>query len=97
MRRSTPIKIGEIWSGFIRENPAIARRLAEARIPEVWRSLVGDGINTLTVSLSVANGILNVTVSSSVARQELFMRRKGLTDAINRELGMHVIRDIVIR
>lgn len=48
MRRSRPMSIGELWSGFVEENPTRMRRLAEARIPDLWPEVVGPGAASLT-------------------------------------------------
>lgn len=97
MRRSRPVRIGELWSGFVDENPLRMRRLCEARIPEVWRESVGEAICSLTSSLSVRNGILYVKITSSVARHDIFMRRSAIMNDLNMRLGMNVISGIVVK
>ena len=97
MRRSKPVTIGELWSGFVKENPAITQRLCESRIPDVWNEIVGPSVASLTTSVTMRNGILNVSLSSSVARHELFMRRAELRDEINKRLGMNVVSNVILK
>lgn len=97
MRRSKPVRIGELWSGFVKEHPAITLKLCESRIPDVWNSIVGPSVASLTTSVTIRNGILNVSLSSSVARHEMFMRRAELRDEINRKLGMNVVSNIIVK
>ncbi len=75
----------------------MSERLCEARVPEAWRKLTGEAVMSLTRSLEVKNGILHVAMSSSVARQEIFMRREELRRQLNTELGAAVIRSIIVR
>ena len=97
MRRSRPVRIGELWTGFVNENPIRMRRMCEARIPEVWCETAGEMIAAMTSSLSFRNGILYVKITSSVARHDIFMRRSALQDELNRRLGMNVISGIIVK
>lgn len=97
MRRSKPMSIGELWSGFVSENPARMRRLTEARVPDVWQAMMGPAVMSLTSSVELRNGTLYVALTSSVLRQELFMRRADMMHELNKRLGMDVVRAIVIR
>ena len=97
MRRSKPVRIGDLWSGYVDESPQITRGLCEARIPEVWPEIVGAAMASLTTDLEIRNGILNVRISSSVARHELFMRREELRQSLNNIIGLPVIRTIIVK
>lgn len=97
MRRSKPEKIGSLWSEFVEKNPVIERRLCEAKIPEIWAKIVGPGVASLTSSLNIKNGVLYVSMSSSVARHEVFMVRTQLKNSINHELGMAVVNNIIVK
>lgn len=97
MRRSRPVRIGELWSGFVRENPAVSRHLTEARVPEVWARVNGPAIASLTRSVDVCSGVLNVCMTSSVARHEIFMRREEIRQKLNTELGSPIIKNIIVK
>ena len=97
MRRSRPVRIGELWSGFVDENPLRMRRMCEARIPEIWFETVGEAVGALTSSLNIHNGILYVKITSSVARHDIFMRRMAIQSELNRRLGMNVISGIIVK
>ena len=97
MRRSRPMSIGELWSGFVEENPTRMRRLAEARIPDLWPEVVGPGAASLTRSLTMRNGVLYVALTSSVARHDIFMRRTELRHRLNELLGMNVVSNIIVK
>lgn len=97
MRKTTPMRIGELWGDFLKENPTVSRNLAQARAAEVWPVVVGPLVASRTVSVSVEKGILTAVMSSAAARSELFMRREALRDAINQAVGMKVIRAVIVK
>ena len=41
MRRREPVRVGEALDQFFRERPEILKKIAEARLPEVWTQVVG--------------------------------------------------------
>lgn len=79
------------------ENPAVSQKLCEAQIPEVWAAVVGAAMVSLTRSVEIRDGILHVAMSSSVARQELFMRREELKKKINERLGSPMVRSVIVK
>ena len=97
MRKTTPMSIGELWSEFLESNPAATRRLAEARVVEVWESIVGPAVASCTTSITVEKGVMYVKISSSVARNEIFMRREELKDIVNRAVGQRVVNVIIVK
>ena len=97
MRKSTPIRFGDLWEGFVEDAPDLKRRLAEARVAELWPGIVGPAIAACTVSVKVEKSVLVVELSSAAARHELFMRRIALAEAINRAAGIKVINMVRLK
>ena len=97
MRKTTPMKLGDLWDDFLKSNSGVARKLAEARVSEVWPKVVGPSVASQTVSLSVEKGILTARFSSSGVRSEIFRRRDALRDAVNRALGLDVLRTVIVK
>ena len=92
MRRRDPIRIGDALNDFFTSTPTIARKIAEARIPDVWPRVVGDIVASYTVRLEIkTGGRLFVYLSSSVVRNEIFMQRAALKEAINRAVGSDIL------
>ena len=84
MRRRDPIRIGDALNDFFTSTPTIARKIAEARIPDVWPRVVGDIVASYTVRLEIkTGGRLFVYLSSSVVRNEIFMQRAALCTRMN--------------
>jgi len=73
-----------IGPSAIREQEAIRR----------WNDIVGEQIAENAIPRKSMNGTLYVSVSSSVWRQELMMRRLELLELIGQHIGKGIIRDI---
>ncbi len=98
MRRREPVRIGDALNDFFSSTPLIARRIAEAKIPDLWPRLVGDVIASYTTKIEVrTGGRMFVFLSSSVARNEVFMRRGAIKEAIDRTLGSGVVSCVIVK
>ncbi len=96
MRRTKTVKIGELLDEFFRR-PYIAAKVAEGRLPETWREIVGDQAADLTSELRLENRVLYVRLRSSVLRTELFYQRDALRAEINRRSGVQLVNVVIIR
>lgn len=98
MRRRDPIRIGDALDDFFRSTPTVARKIAEARLPELWPQLVGGVIASYTTRMEIKpGGRLFVYVSSSVARHEVFMNRTALCEAINARSGIRIVTSLIVK
>lgn len=91
------MSFGQLWAEFLQQNPTAQRRLAEARVAEVWPELVGQAVAAHTTSISVEKGVMYVRLSSSVARNAIFMRREELKDAVNAAVGTRVVNVVIVK
>ena len=82
---------------LFKSTPTIARKIAEAKIPDRWPLLVGSVIASSPTRMEFKHGRLFVYISSSVARNEVFMRRAVLKEEINRLSGLEVISTIIVK
>ncbi len=96
MRRTKTMLMGELLDEFFKR-PYVAAKVAEGRLPDTWRAIVGDRIADQTTELRLERRILQVRVRSSVVRSELFYRRLALRDEINRRSGVQLLHDLIIR
>lgn len=96
MRRTKTQLMGELLEEFFRR-PYIAAKVAEGKLPETWRAVVGDRTANETTELRLENHILHVRIRSSILRQELFYQRDALRDALNEQAGVRLINAIIIR
>ena len=96
MRRTKPMLIGEILDEFF-SRPYVAAKIAEAKLPDYWREIVGDRVADLTGEFRLDNHILSIGIRSSVVRQELFYRRDYLQAELNRRAGVRLVNAVIVR
>ena len=96
MRRTKTLLLGNLLEEFFRR-PYVAAKVAEGKLPETWRQVVGDRAADLTTVLRLERRILYVRIQSSVLRSELFCQRDALRDALNRQAGMRLVNAVIVR
>ncbi|CVI71633.1 MULTISPECIES: DUF721 domain-containing protein [unclassified Alistipes] len=96
MRRTKTLLLGNLLEEFFRR-PYVAAKVAEGKLPETWRQVVGDRAADLTTELRLERRILYVRIQSSVLRSELFCQRDALRDALNRQAGMRLVNAVIVR
>lgn len=96
MRRTKTMLMGDLLEEFFRR-PYVAAKVAEGKLPDTWRAIVGDRAADATTELRLENLILHVRIQSSVLRSELFYQRDALRDEINRRSGLRLVNAVIIR
>ena len=96
MRRTKTMLVGDVLKEFFAQ-PHIAAKVAEGRLPEIWREVVGERAADLTLQLRLENRVLYAHISSSVLRSELFMRRTTLVEEINKVAGLRLVNVVIIK
>lgn len=96
MRRSKTRPVGELLEEFF-ARPYIATKVAEGRLPDTWREIVGAEADAETTELRLEKHILHVRIRSSVLRGELFYQREALQAEINRRSGVRIVHAVIIR
>ena len=88
--------MGDLLEEFF-QRPYIAAKVAEGKLPETWRAVVGNRAADETTELRLDNHILHVRIRSSVLRQELFYQREALKEELNARSGVKLINAVIIR
>ena len=88
--------MGDLLEEFFKR-PYVAAKVAEGKLPDTWRTIVGDQAADFTTELRLERHILHVRIQSSVLRSELFYQRDALRDEINRRSGMQLVNAVIIR
>ncbi len=95
MRRTRTVRIGEVLDDFFRR-PYVAAKVAEGRLPDTWREMLGERAAAETTELRLENRILHVRIRSSILRNELFYQREALAAEINRRSGVRLVNAVII-
>lgn len=96
MRRTKTMMMGELLDEFFKR-PYVAAKVAEGKLPETWRAIVGERAAEVTTELRLERNILYVRIQSSVLRSELFCQREALREEINRRSGVRLVNAVIIR
>ena len=91
------MRVGEVWGDFLKSAPTIARKIAEAKVVDVWPLAAGMTVAMYTQSVRVVKGVAYIQISSAAARHEAFTQRRQLLEKINRLLEMDVLTNIIIK
>jgi predicted nucleic acid-binding Zn ribbon protein len=96
MKRSEAKALNELLQDvFSAQN--LDQHLHEMQLMDAWEEVVGSAVKRFTKKLYVKDKVLFVSMTSSVARQELQMRRAVLLEKLNNKIGLEVIKDIIFR
>lgn len=96
MRRTKTLLMGELLEEFFKR-PYIAAKVAEGKLPDTWRAIVGERAANDTLELKLENHILYVRIRSSILRSELFYQREALCREINEQSGVRLVNAVIIR
>ena len=96
MRRTKTMLMGDLLEEFFKR-PYIAAKVAEGKLPDTWREIVGDSASHDKNDLRLEMHILYVRIQSSVLRSELFYQREALKEEINRRSGVRLVNAFIIR
>lgn len=88
--------IGEVLQAFLKE-ANLESKIFEQRILKAWPEILGPEMASYTANLYIRNGVLYVSMTSSVLRNELFMSRERLVKSLNEHVGSQVIKMIIFR
>ena len=88
--------MGDLLEEFF-ARPYVAAKVAEGRLPDTWREVVGDAVANLTTDLRLENRILYVRLLSSVVGQELFYQREALRDRINEVSKVRLVNAVIVK
>lgn len=97
MERKKTVRLGDTLHLFWREHPDLYHKMMEARVQRLWGELFGPHIAGYTTHTYIKNRTLYVSMSSSVARNEMSSMRKRLVVTLNEHAGSDVIDDVIIR
>lgn len=96
MRRNNTQTIGEVIEQYLK-SMKLDRRMKEMRLIREWEDLMGKTIAAATHDIFIKNGVMYVSLTSSVVRSELFMVRQSIAKALNDRIGEPLIKEVVLK
>jgi len=96
MKRVNTQGIGTVLDNFFEQNPNLADKLAEVRLIDAWKTVLGTAVSRYTGNLYIKKRTLYVRLTSSVLKSELMMCREPLIIKLNKEAGREVIDSITL-
>ncbi|MBQ2373595.1 MAG: DUF721 domain-containing protein [Alistipes sp.] len=88
--------LGDVLEEFF-SRPYVAAKVAEGKLPDTWREVVGNRVADHTTELKLENHVLYAHISSSILRSELFYRREAIAQEINRVSGVRLVNVVIIK
>jgi hypothetical protein len=92
-RIQKPSPLGEVLENFFNRS-GMRRRLAEQKVLDSWKRIVGRGIAEQTQPLRIQNGVLQVRVSHSVWMQQLQFMKGMILQKVREETGLADLEDL---
>jgi len=96
MRRSEFQSLGSAIHDYLKEEKFDAK-IAEIEAVNLWESIIGRQIARATSSIYIKDGILYVQLKSSIVRNELFMMRNEIMQAMNQRIGRRVVKAVILK
>lgn len=96
MRRQKTVLIGEIFKDYLKET-GLDQGVLRMKVFDAWDSVVGEKYKEYTMEKYFKDGRLICRISSSPARNQLFMNRVVITQRMNKILGSEVIKLLILK
>ena len=96
MRRREVQSLGSAIREYLKEE-RIDGKIAELDAVGLWESIIGKQIARATSSIYIKEGILYVHLKSSIVRNELFMMRNEIIQAMNERIGRRVVKAVILK
>lgn len=89
-------KVNSFLKAYLRSN-GLEESFIERDLIKLWPKLVGPLFARYTKSLHYRRGVVYISMTSAMARNELQMKKTTLIDTLNEGLGEKSIKDIMLR
>ena len=96
MKRVNTQLIGTVLDDFFEQNPELADKLAEVRLLDSWKTILGSSVSRFTDNMYIKKRTLYVRLTSSILKNELMMCREQLIIKLNNQAGRNVIDSITL-
>jgi len=95
-RHGEEVSIKDVLKEFVSQNK-LDKGLKQVQVADAWNTLMGPAIEKYTTNIKLNREKLYVELSSSVLREELSYGKQKIIKLMNEELGVEIIKEIVLR
>ena len=75
----------------------LEKGLDKVNAQKAWENIMGNGVNSYTREVRLERGILYVSLSSAVLREELSHGKSKIVSMLNEALGKDLVQKVVLR
>ncbi|MHC1778827.1 MAG: DUF721 domain-containing protein [Bacteroidales bacterium] len=96
MRRQQVLKLGDLFGEFLKKE-GLEDGIIRMKIFEAWDEVVGEKLSSYTMEKFYRDGKLFCRISSSAARNTLFMQRIEIVEKINKKLEIELVKVLILK
>ena len=95
-RKNTTQSLKDVLGEILNE-PKLRKGVSEFKAVHYWEKVMGKPVARVTKNVYFRNGMLFVSLNSSVVRGELVMLKDKIIKNMNEAIGSETIRDIIFK
>ena len=96
MRRQRVVKLGDLFGEYLKKE-GLEEGILRMKIFEAWDEIVGEKLSSYTIDKFFKDGKLFCRISSSAARNTLFMQRVEIVNKINKKLEIYIVKVLILK
>ena len=95
-RHGDHIKMSDALKEFVETNK-LQGGLDKISVKDIWKDIMGNGVNSYTTKVILKQDVLHVELSSSVLREELSYGKEKIIAMINEAVGKELVNKLILR
>ena len=93
-RNTKTVQLKEALNGFL-DTYGLKPKYNETNLIASWEKIMGTTIASRTEKIYIKDRTLFLKISSSPLRQELMLAKSKMIELINKEIGHHLVEELV--
>ena len=96
MRKKGVISLEELLKKMSNK-PKLKKKLDGVEALDQFDKILGSNLRKYVIDKYFNNGVIYISLSSSVLRNELSMQKAGLISSVNQNIGKKLVKDIILK
>ena len=96
MRKKGVISLEELLKKMSNK-PKLKKKLDGVEALDQFDKILGSNLSKYVIDKYFNNGVIYISLSSSVLRNELSMQKAGLISSVNQNIGKKLVKDIILK